>query len=152
MLRKRIDKYVDRVVAYLPLLDRRKARAVITAAIYARLDDLTDGARPTSHDLRLVLTEMGHPRLLADAYYEDFHKSLWKKLAKKTDVWKFLHGFMMILTVAALVLVASGLVELIMGIGTMHGFAVGLVLGVIVVFYQMLIQPRVPLHVKEQFD
>lgn len=134
-----MNRYVDRVVSYLPLLDRRKARAVITSAIYARLDDITGGSRPTAYDLRQVLSEMGRPRMLADAYYNDFHKSLWKK----PDLWKSLHRFITVLTIAALILVAIGLAELIMGVGSMSGFITGLSLGVIVVLYQMLISPRV---------
>ena len=144
MLRKRVNKYVDRVVSYLPLLERRRARAVITSAIYARLHDITGDTKPTAHDLRLVLLEMGHPKTLADAYYDDFHTSWWKKL----DLWKSLHRFITVLTVIALVLVAFGVLELVMGVGDMQGFVLGLTLGVVVVLYQMLIQPRIPVKGK----
>ena len=140
MLKKRINRYVDRVVSYLPLLERRRARAVITSAIYARLHDITGDTKPTAHDLRMVLREMGHPRILADAYYDDFHRPMWKKL----DLWKSLHRFITILTVAALILVAIGVLELVMGVGSMKGLVLGLALGMVVVFYQMLVQPRIP--------
>lgn len=140
MLKKRINRYVDRVVSYLPFLERRKARAVITAAIYARLDDITGSLKPTAHDLRLVLREMGHPRHLAEAYYHDFHVSIWTKL----DFWKCMHRLIIAITMAALVLVAVGVVELVMGVGNMKGFMLGLSLSMIVVLYQMVVQPRIP--------
>lgn len=140
MLKKRVNRYVDRVVRYLPLLERRRARAVITAAIYARLEDITGNMKPTSYDLRMVLREMGHPRHLAEAYYHDFHVSIWEKV----DVWKCLHRLILVLTVAALALVVCGVFELVMGVGNMTGFMLGLSLAVVVVLYQMAVQPRVP--------
>lgn len=140
MLRRRVNRYVDRVVSYLPLLERRRARSVITSAIYARLDDITGNMKPTPHDLRMVLREMGHPKHLAEAYYRDFHVSVWDKL----DIWKCIHRLVLVLTVAALVLVVFGVLELVMGVGNMGGFMLGLSLGVVVVFYQMVIQPRIP--------
>lgn len=140
MLRRRVNRYVDRVVSYLPLLERRRARSVITSAIYARLDDITGNMKPTPHDLRMVLREMGHPKHLAEAYYRDFHVSVWDKL----DIWKCIHRLVLVLTVVALVLVVFGVLELVMGVGNMGGFMLGLSLGVVVVFYQMVIQPRIP--------
>lgn len=140
MLRRRVNRYVDRVVSYLPLLERRRARSVITSAIYARLDDITGNMKPTPHDLRMVLREMGHPKHLAEAYYCDFHVSVWDKL----DIWKCIHRLVLVLTVVALVLVVFGVLELVMGVGNMGGFMLGLSLGVVVVFYQMVIQPRIP--------
>lgn len=141
MLRKRINRYVDCVVHYLPLLERRRARTIITAAIYARIDDITSGGKPTVHEFRMVLKEMGTPQSLAEAYYDDFCRSGFKK----PDLWKSLHRFINVLTVLALVLVTYGVIELVMGAGIMQGFVVGLVLGVIVVFYQMLVQSRTPI-------
>lgn len=140
MLKKRVNRYVDRVVSYLPLLERRRARAVITAAIYARLEDITGNLKPTPHDLRMVLREMGQPRELAEAYYQDFHVSFLDKL----DLWKCIHRLILILTGAALLLVVGGVLELVMGVGDMRGFILGLGLGMIVVFYQMIVQPRIP--------
>lgn len=138
MLKKRVKRYVDRVVSYLPILERRKARVIITESIYARLDDLTSGMKPTRHDLHMVLREMGSPESLADAYYDDFHRPIWEKV----DLWKFLHRFIHLLTILALVLVSIGMIELVMGAGNMQRMVVGLVLGMIVVFYQMLVQMR----------
>ena len=138
MLRKRVNRYVDRVVSCLPISERRRARRVITGAIYARLDDLTGGTRPTAHDLRLVLREMGKPESLADAYYDDFHRSIFKNI----DLRKSLHRFFTVLMVAALLFVAVGIGELVTGAGNLLVLVWGGSLGVIVVLYQMLVQPR----------
>ena len=139
MLRKRIDRYVDRVVGYLPILERRKARRVITGAIYARLDDLTSGARPTAHDLRMVLREMGDPESLADAYYDDFHRSLLPNI----DLRKSLHRFFTVLMVVALAFVVIGLIELVAGSANFMVFVLGGIMGIMVVLYQMFVQPYV---------
>lgn len=141
MLRKRINRYVDCVVGYLPLLERRRARAIITSAIYARIDDITGGDKPTVHEFRMVLKEMGTPKSLAEVYYNDFCRSDRKRL----DLWKFLHRFVNVITVLALILVVYGVIELMAGAGIISGFVFGLILGVIVVFYQVLVQPRAPI-------
>lgn len=140
VLRKRIDRYVDRVVGYLPILERRKARRVITGAIYARLDDLTGGTKPTGHDLRLVLREMGDPESLADAYYDDFHKS-WLAMLLNIDLKKSLHGFFTVLMVIAFAFVSIGVVELVVGSANFMVFVWGGIMGIMVVLYQMFVQP-----------
>ena len=141
MLRKRISRYVDSVVSYLPLMERRRARAVITSAIYARIDDITGGGKPTVHEFRLILKEMGTPQSLAEAYYQDFCKSS----GKRPDLWKWMRRFINVLTALALILVVYGMIELMAGAGIIFGFVVGLSLSVIVVFYQMLVQPLAPI-------
>lgn len=142
MLRKRVDRYVDRVVSYLPILERRKARRVITGAIYARLDDLTGGMRPTAHDLRMVLREMGDPESLADAYYDDFHRSILSVIAN-IDPRKSLHRFFTVLMVVALLFVTVGVVEMVAGTANFMVFVWGGIMGIVVVLYQMFVQPYV---------
>ena len=138
MLKKRVKRYVDRVVSYLPILERRKARAIITESIYARLDDLTMGMKPSRYDLRNVLSELGSPETLADAYYADFCRPFYEKM----DLWRVLHRVIQVITVLALVLVGFGMADLVTGAGNLQGLMTGLVLAVIVVFYQMLMQMR----------
>lgn len=141
MLKKKIKRYVDRVVSYLPILERRKARLIITESIYARLEDLTTGMRPTRQDLYSVLREMGSPESLADAYYEDFYRPLYKRI----DIQKMLQGMLHGIMILALTLVVVGMVDLLMGAENMKGLMVGLILAVIAVFGKMIVQIRTSL-------
>lgn len=136
MLKKRIKRYVDQVVSYLPIFERKKARAIITSSIYARLDDLTMGMKPTRYDLRSVFVEMGAPEVVADAYYDDFYVPFYAKM----DWRRMLQNLIRLMTVLSLVFVVFGLGGLILGTGSMRGLMAGLVLAVAVVFYQMLMQ------------
>lgn len=138
MLKKRVKRYVDQVVSYLPILERRKARAIITASIYARLEDLTMGKKPTRLDLRSVLYEMGTPESLADAYYEDFHVPFYERV----DLWRVLEMMIRVIFAASLCLIVSGMCELVLGVQNLQGLMTGLVLGTVVVFYRMLMQMR----------
>lgn len=136
MCKRMINRYVDKVLTYLPIRDRRKARKIITSMIYARLDDYTEGLRPLGRDVREVLRELGDPGELAYAYYAEFHRTLpelnWEALRAKV---------IQVVTSVALILVIIGIAGLLLGSGNMTAIVVGTLLGVGVVFYRMVVLP-----------
>lgn len=137
MHNKMTKRYIDKVVEYLPLRDRRKARTVINGMIHMNLEEYTDGHRPTNSDVRAVLREMGRPRELANAYYEEFHQPLLRPF----NIKKVLAWIMRMLSALALVLVSVGVVGLIFGTANMGCMVSGTILGVLVVLYQMAVAP-----------
>lgn len=137
MYRKITKRYIDRTVKYLPVRDRRKARTVIEGTILANLEDYTAGRRPTAGEVKLMLREMGRPRDVADAYYREFHKPLFFRL----NIRKIFDWVMRLITVAAVLLVAVGVVGLILGADNTGCIVTGTILAIPVVFYQMAAAP-----------
>lgn len=137
MYKRMISRYVEKVLEYLPIRDRRKARKVITRMIYARLDDYTEGLRPLGRDVRAVLRELGDPGDLAYAYYAEFHTAFQLNL----DLRALMLRVTKILTVLAFVLVAGGIMGLILGSGNVTALVAGTALGILTVLYQMMILP-----------
>ena len=133
MRKKIIDRYIDAVLEYLPLRDRRMARKIISRMIYENLEYETNGMRPTTSDVRSVLREMGDPDDLAYAYYAEFHKPFFRT----PDLRKMIDWIIKIFTALALVLVIVGIGGLVMGTANMRYLVLGTVLGILVVLYQM---------------
>lgn len=140
-MERMIKRYVNEVLKYLPIRDRRQARAIITATIYERLEEYTDGLRPIKKDVKAVLRELGHPAKLAYAYYEDFHEPFFRM----PDLKNFSEHTVQIVTVLAFVLVGIGVVQLLAGSGNIISLILGAVLGILTQFYQVVGQ------VKEDF-
>ncbi len=138
MIEKMIKKYVKEVIKYLPILDRRQARMIITATIYERLEEYTNGLRPIRRDVKAVLRELGAPAKVAYAYYDDFHVPFISRLNTKNILEHLMH----FISVLALVLVVFGMVQLLMGSGNIGILVVGVVLGVVTMFYQVVNQVR----------
>ena len=134
MYRRIIDRYLKKVLEYLPVRDRRKARRIISGMIYEMLEEHTDREKPTAKEVREVLKELGTPGELAYAYYDEFHKPLKIHL----DVKKIFQGLFRFITVLASILVAAGVISLVMGVGSMIYMVFGTALGVLVVLYQMV--------------
>lgn len=133
MYRKIINRYLDKVLGYLPIRDRRRARKIIAGMIYEVLAEYADG-EPTSKEVRAALRELGAPHDLAYAYYAQFHKPL----VVNFDIKKVVNGIFRFISVLALVLVAVGVISLAMGAGNTIYIVFGTVLGVLVVLYQMI--------------
>jgi len=57
------------------------------------------------------------------------------------DLGKSLHRFFTVLMVVALAFVAIGIVELVVGSANFMVFVCGGIMGIMVVFYQMFVQP-----------
>lgn len=137
-MERMIKRYVKEVLKYLPIRDRRQARTIITATIYERLEDYTDGLRPMKKDVKAVLRELGSPAKVAYAYYEDFHEPLFR-----VPDFKSLSAYaVQIATVLAFVLVGIGMVQLLVGSGTVISLVLGAVLGIVTQFYQVVGQVR----------
>lgn len=137
-MERMIKRYVKEVLKYLPIRDRRQARTIITATIYERLEDYTDGLRPMKKDVKAVLRELGSPAKVAYAYYEDFHEPLFR-----VPDFKSLSAYaVQIATVLAFVLVGIGVVQLLVGSGTVISLVLGAVLGIVTQFYQVVGQVR----------
>lgn len=133
-----IKSYVKAVLKYLPICDRRRARAIVTATIYERLEVYTDGLRPIRKDVKAVLREMGRPSAVARAYYEDFHKPLfrvpqWREISEQT---------VQSVMILAYALVCLGLVQLLMGGGHASCLIFGAVLGILAQFYTVVCQVK----------
>ena len=138
MMERMIKRYVKEVLKYLPIRDRRQARTIITATIYERLEDYTDGLRPMKKDVKAVLRELGSPAKVAYAYYEDFHEPLFR-----VPDFKSLSAYaVQIATVLAFVLVGIGVVQLLAGSGAVISLVLGAVLGIVTQFYQVVGQVR----------
>lgn len=138
MMERMIKRYVKEVLKYLPIRDRRQARTIITATIYERLEDYTDGLRPMKKDVKAVLRELGSPAKVAYAYYEDFHEPLFR-----VPDFKSLSAYaVQIATVLAFVLVGIGMVQLLVGSGTVISLVLGAALGIVTQFYQVVGQVR----------
>lgn len=140
-MERMIKRYVNEVLKYLPIRDRRQARAIITATIYERLEEYTDGLRPIKKDVKAVLRELGSPAKLAYAYYDDFHEPF----IKMPDLKKFSeHAAQIaaIVTILAFVLVGVGVVQLLAGRGTVVSLVLGAVLGILAQFYQVVGQVK----------
>lgn len=135
MHRKIINRYLDKVLEYLPIRDRRKARKIISDMIYEALEEHVDGKEPTPKEVRAILRELGTPGDLAYAYYAEFHKPL----VLNFDVKKILNGVFRFISVLAFALVAAGVISLVVGDGNMIYIVFGTVLGVLVVLYQMAV-------------
>lgn len=133
-----IKSYVKAVLKHLPILDRRKARAIITATIYERLEEYTDGLRPIRKDVKAVLREMGRPSAVARAYYEDFHKPLFR-VPQWSEISEQAVQSAMILAYA---LVCLGLVQLLMGSGHAGCLVFGAVIGILTQFYTVVCQVK----------
>lgn len=137
-MERMIKRYVKEVLKYLPIRDRRQARTIITATIYERLEDYTDGLRPMKKDVKAVLRELGSPAKVAYAYYEDFHEPLFR-----VPDFKSLSAYaVQIATVLAFVLVGIGMVQLLVGSGTVISLVLGAALGIVTQFYQVVGQVR----------
>lgn len=137
-MERMIKRYVKEVLKYLPIRDRRQARTIITATIYERLEDYTDGLRPMKKDVKAVLRELGSPAKAAYAYYEDFHEPLFRV----PDFKSLSAHAVQIATVLAFVLVGIGVVQLLVGSGTVISLVLGAVLGIVTQFYQVVGQVR----------
>lgn len=138
MIDKMIKRYVNEVVKYLPILDRRQARMVITATIYERLEEYTNGLRPIRRDVKAVLRELGAPAKVAYAYYDDFHVPFRSRLNTKN----MLEYMMRIISVLALVLVVLGMGQLLLGSSNIGILVAGVGFGIVTMFYQMISQVR----------
>lgn len=137
MCKKIIRCYVDATLEYLPIRDRKKAKKMVTGLIYDRLEEYCEGQRPVVRDVRTVLQELGKPADLAYAYYDRFHKALFPNIE-----WKILFRyFVRAVTVLALILVAVGVVDLVVGVGNIRFIIAGTLLGILVVLYQMIALP-----------
>lgn len=134
MTRRIINRYLDKVLGYLPIRDRRKARKIILGMIYEVLAEHVDGEKPTPKEVRAALRELGTPHDLAYAYYAQFHKPLMLNF----DIKKVVDGMFRFISVLALVLVAAGVISLAMGVGNTIYIVFGTALGVLVVLYQMI--------------
>ena len=135
MYRKMIHRYIDKVLEYLPIRDRRKARIVISNMIYNVLEEHKEEDEMTTKEVRMILRELGTPKELAYAYYAEFHRPL----KVDVDVKKILNGISRFLSGLAFVLVAAGVFSLVMGKGKMSYIILGTVLGMLVVLYQMVL-------------
>lgn len=135
MYRKTINRYLDKVLKYLPIRDRRKARKIISDMIYGALEEQMDGKKPTPMEVRAVLRELGTPSKLAYAYYAEFHKPLMLNV----NVKKILDVVFRFISALALVLVVAGVISLAVGGENTIYIVLGTVLGVLVVLYQMAV-------------
>lgn len=135
MYRRIINRYLDKVLKYLPIRDRRKARKIISDMIYEVLEDYIDGKVATPKEVREALRELGTPGDLAYAYYAEFHKPLTFQF----DVKKILNGVFRFISVLAFVFVAAGVISLAMGRENTIYIVFGTILGVLVVLYQMAV-------------
>lgn len=137
-MERMIKSYVKVVLKYLPIRDRRQARAIVTATIYERLEEYTDGLRPIRKDVKAVLREMGHPSKVAYAYYADFHKPLFRM-----PHWRDISDqIIQMVTVLAYVMVCLGLVQLLLGSGHVGCLIIGVVLGILIQFYKVVCQVK----------
>lgn len=133
-----IRRYVREVLRYLPILDRRKARRIVTATIRERLEDYTDGHPPIKKDVKAVLRELGHPAKLAYAYYADFHTPM----IKKPDLQVLSAQIIQFATVFAYVLVGVGICQLLAGGGNLVSLVLGVILAIMIKFYQVVVFAR----------
>src|SRR5690606_24585483 len=67
---KLIDRYVYDVVRRLPEKQRADVAKELTAEIEEMVEDRSGGKGVSRKTVSVVLTELGHPRLLADRYRE----------------------------------------------------------------------------------
>lgn len=137
-MERMIKRYVKEVLKYLPIRDRRKARAIITATIYERLEEYTDGLRPIKKDVKAVLRELGSPAKVAYAYYDDFHEPFFKM----PDLSLLSEHVLQTATVLAFVLVGIGMVQLLTGGTSIVCLVLGTMLGILTQFHKVVGQVR----------
>lgn len=137
-MERMIRRYVKEVLKYLPIRDRRKARAIITATIYERLEEYTDGFPPIKKDVKAVLRELGNPAKLAYVYYDDFHTPFFRM----PDLTGISSQLIQIATILAFMLVAVSVVQLMLGGTNIVSMIVGTMLAVMTKFYQVVVLAR----------
>lgn len=138
MIDKMIKRYVKEVCEYLPILDRRQARQILTATIYERLNEYTNGLRPIRKDVKHVLREFGKPGKVARAYYRDFHIPFRERL----NIKSIQEHMLQVISVLALLLVGIGIAQLLLGHSNIACLVIGAFIGVVVQFNQVVNQSR----------
>lgn len=140
MVSRMVNRYVEKVVDFLPFWAKSSARKDLKDTIYDMLHDYCGDEIPVGRDVRIILNELGTPESLANQYYE-YRAKLRKK--RKFNYRKMIVFAETAVLIAAFILVMSGLLMLTFGLTkNMNMMAVGGVMALIIIFTRMLMPLR----------